>query len=453
MNMMRKCQQVVIALCLSLLIVPNCQAEEPLTLNDCLRYARDHALENKQIELSYEIARKNKLSAACNFLPYISASTSGQISFGRSIDPETNTYVTKQTLSNGYGVSLSLPLFSGLANLNNLRMYKALEKSGKENVQIQKDKTSFAVIDAFYQCIYYKQTVMQVEAQLKNDQKNLKRGERMNELGANSKADLAQLEANVASNEFSLIQQQNLYELAIISLKASMKWPLDSILEIQEDIAQSEMLFSDIPDEQTLAREFANIQPEANAALWQLKASQYALKKSIGYYFPSISFSAGYSTSFYRTIGGEYSYPSFSEQIKNNGGEYLSISLSIPIFTRLSNTNNYKISKLNYRKEQLNYENTIDVLEQAIIQAVLDMRGAYKEYLSAQKKLKAVSLAHDACAKKYEQGLLSALDLFNSSSQLAEANAQVTGKAIQFLIKKKQVEYYQGVPLIQESNI
>ncbi len=420
-----------------------------MNLNDCMLYARDHAMDNQRQTISYKLAQENRRSAYYNYLPSISAGVSGQISFGRSIDPETNAYDTRSTANNGYSLSLSLPIFTGLANFNNVRMCKAIERMQRDRLKQTQDKVSLLVMQAFYSCIYYQEIVKQLQLQLDASALSLRQGKVRLEMGACSRADVAQLDANVAAAEYSIIEHQNLYDQALIDLKAVMNWPIDSLLTIDEPNVEEIVSEFLLPDRDLLLVQALASLPEVHAAQSALKSSRYSFKSTLSGFMPSLSFGAGYSTSYFVDLKHRDNYVSFRDQLNLNSGEYLSLSLSIPIFTRLSNVQNYRRGKLNYRSSKIDYEEVIYNVEVEVTQALMDLKGAHKEFVSASRRLEAVELAHQANVRKFEQGILSPLDLQTSVTQLAQARATATGKKIQWIIKQRQVKYYSGEPFIQ----
>ena len=96
-----------------------------MTLNDCLVYARDHSPRNLVNRIEVCQAAMDTRLAASDLMPSVGLSSSGSLSFGRNIDPETNTYDNRKTLYTGFGLSMSLPLFDGLVSVNNLKAAKA----------------------------------------------------------------------------------------------------------------------------------------------------------------------------------------------------------------------------------------------------------------------------------------------------------------------------------------
>ncbi len=75
---------------------------------------------------------------------------------------------------------------------------------------VEQDKISIEVIKAFYNVSYCKAMVEQMREQLTRDQKDLDGVVRQESLGTKSGADIAELKALVASDEYELLNQENL---------------------------------------------------------------------------------------------------------------------------------------------------------------------------------------------------------------------------------------------------
>ena len=68
------------------------RAQKEFNLQDCMIYACENALENKKTKIENKIYRQNVSESYASFLPSVSLGTSADYTFGRSLDPETNTY-------------------------------------------------------------------------------------------------------------------------------------------------------------------------------------------------------------------------------------------------------------------------------------------------------------------------------------------------------------------------
>ena len=258
----------------------------PMTLQECLVYARDHSSVNLQNRYSYEQQRIALQNSAMQFLPYISASANANLSFGRGIDPETNTYGTKQNLGTSFGLSMSLPLFDGLVNINNYRMNKSYVRTSQTTAQMRADEVSLAVIRAFYNVVYCEELVRQVGLSLEVAQENLRQTRRQEQMGLKSRADVDEMSATVADNEYQLVNQQNLLDIARLDLKAAMSWPVEREIEVDGRLQS-------IDKESNFSCDINLMElPQAKIAGEKLHQRKLAVRIARGNFVPEISLSA-----------------------------------------------------------------------------------------------------------------------------------------------------------------
>ncbi len=419
------------------LLAQDFHQEAPMTLHDCLVYAREHAHSNRINRLVSEAATADKRISASDLMPYIGLGSNGSLSFGRNIDPETNTYDNKKTLSTGFGLEMSLPLFDGLVRINNLKALKAAELRKKKSRLVEEDRISLEVIKGFYNISYCCAMVEQMESLLRRDSADLAAARRSLELGTKSGADVAELEAIVAADFYELTNQRNLLKKADLSLRTSMGMPLSDTLLLIEDQQKHEWKM--MPN---------HILPEIEEAQMAVRESRMYLRVAKGGYSPRISFNAGISTSYFRMMGMQTEFPSFARQFRDNMGEYLGFSFSFPIFDGFATRNRVKKATIQLRESELRLEQTKYQIDQSTEEARLDHESAIEELAAASSRLEAEQLAYKAMRRKYELGAVSAIELYTSSSKLAQAEANLTGKKIQRIIAEITFRYYQGYPII-----
>lgn len=419
------------------MLAQNVREEAPFTLRDCLLYAREHAHANRMNRLESESAAADKRIAASDLMPYVGLSSSGSLSFGRNIDPETNTYDNKKTLATGFGLEMSLPLFDGLVRINNLKALKTAELRKKKAQLVEEDKISLEVIKGFYNISYCRSMVEQMESQLKRDSTDLSAALHSFQMGTKSGAEVAELEAIVAADRYELLNQQNLLKKADLSLRTVMGMP------------ESDTLFS-ISYESELWNKEGSLRtlPEIEEAQMAVRESRMYLRAAKGGYSPRISLNAGISTSYYRMMGIQADFPSFSRQFRDNMGEYVGLSFSFPIFDGLATRNRVAKVSIQLRENEVRLEQIRYQVNQATEEARLDHEAAIEELSAAASRLEAEQIAYKAMRRKYELGAASAIELYTSSSKLAQAEANLTGKKIQRIISEITLRYYQGYPLI-----
>lgn len=414
-------------------------AAAQMTLRDCLLYAREHAHAVRIARIEANKARADHGIALAAALPYASFNVGGNMSFGRNIDPETNTYGNQKTVASNFGLGISIPLFDGLVSINNIKSASMATSRLKETAQAQADEISMAVVRSFYNVSYCRAMVAQMEDALARDQKTLEATRRGVDLGNKSEADVADVEALVASDVYELTNQQNLLAKAYMQLKADMGMePDDEPLDLAEEVSDNDKLQTD--------RAF--VHPEVKAAEYAYRESVYSLRAARGAFSPTIQINAGISTSYYKMIGSGIAAPSFSRQWHNNMGQYVGVSFSLPIFTGLASVNRVKRARLNLEQSREALEQKRFEIERRTAEAALDSSAAADELEAAKKRLDAEEKAYKATSRRYELGSASAIDLYTSSAKLSVARATAEGKRIQQIINNIILSYYKGVPLI-----
>lgn len=408
-----------------------------MSLNDCLIYARDHAHRNIINNIEIKQASVDSRIAAAALMPTAMLSSNGNLSFGRNIDPETNTYDNRKTLYSGFGVQMSLPLFDGLISINNLKAAKTGKLRKEEAARREKDNISLDVIRSFYNVSYCKAMVRQMEEQLERDLRNLQAVGRGLSLGTKSGADVAEIEAIVASDRYELTNQKSLLRKAYLQLKSDMGMEPDgNELELVEEEYEGEA-------------DAGFIHPRIAEAQMSLKESRYNLRAAKGAFSPRIYLNAGVSTSYYRIYGAEYTNRRFSQQWHDNMGQFVGFSVSLPVFTGLSTTNKVKKAALEVCRQESLLEEARYGIAREKAEAELDYHTAGKELDAAQVRLEAEETAYKAVQRKFELGSASAIDLYTSGVKLATARANLEGKRIQRIISRIMVGYYNGEKLIK----
>ena len=403
-----------------------------------MQYAVEHNHVVKRAELELDNYKAAKVTAASSFLPSVSGSTGVQYNFGRAIDPETNGYTDVSTFYNGYSLSASLPVFDGFSRLHALKAAKASELMGQSALRQQQDQTALNVLQAFANVAYYEGLVKMAEEKVEETRLLLKQTQVMEEVGRKSAADVAQVESQQAEADYELTRQQNLYETALLDLKKSMAFPLQDTLKLTVYMGRT--------DGQSI-RSGLLLQNEQNPELqvvrYQMQASKHEWRQARASLFPSLSLSAGLSTTYYKTLQSQTT-ASFSDQFKNNLGEYVGATLSIPLFNRLQTITSIRKAKNNYRMACENYEQKQLELEKLSREAWQDWQGYQKQTIQMAHKVEADSLAYQLTRRQFEEGLSTAIDLHTTSSQLLQSRATLLQCQLMAMVKHELVRYYQG---------
>ena len=388
------------------------------SMDSCMSYAVKHSTDVQLQLVERRQARADYRWAKAGFLPQVGANVSTQWSWGRGINPETNVYTNVTTFNNYYNLYASLTVFDGMRTINAFRQARLLRRSSDAAVAKARDAKAIEVMQLYAEAAYAQASIELAAQKLDESRQLLTRTQRMMELGTKSRPDVAQVEAQVAEDDYALTHQRNEATRTLLALKTAMNYPADS----------------------TLAS-FQAISPEVATAVAEERSARYTWLQQRGALLPTISLEGGISTNYYKNLSQKGSVDAFATQIKNNRGEYFGISLSIPIF----NASSWKAArraKSSWQQAQLKLDDTRRRLHDNIFQAVMDRDGYAKETVQMERKVLSDSLAHHLNARKYDEGMLSTFELHTSSQTLLQSKIKLLQMQMLLAIKQRLVEYY-----------
>ena len=426
-------------------------AQEAWDVDRCMSYAVKHNRTVKQRRLEADNYRLDRLKAIGSFLPGISASAGVQYNFGRSVDPETNIYNNVSTFNNSYAAEASMTLFQGGSLVNEVRRSKAALLLGKAALQEAQDNTALETFQAYIDALYYYGTIRLAEKKLAESDSLLYKTRRQEELGLKGRADVAQMEAQQATDAYNLTHQRNLYETAMLTLKQKMNYPAGDSLLLNTDILDIQTFESiRLTDEhpQDVLRIALSVNPTLRQSEMNKQVARMNRKIAWANVLPTISFYGGISSSYYKELHN-HDYPDFKTQLDNNLGEYFGVTMSIPIFNRMSGSISLRQARNNYRIACEQYEAQKEELQKLVQQAVQDREGYLRESIQMEKKAVSDSLAYHVTRRKYEEGLMTSLDVQNNEATWLESETLLLQSRLTYVMKCRLVDYYKGENIIK----
>lgn len=86
------------------------ESSAPMTLDACMRYAVEHSPAVRRQDYANRNYRQDYIASVAALVPSVNGAVSASTSFGRSVDPETNTYTDVSNFDNSYSASGQMPL-------------------------------------------------------------------------------------------------------------------------------------------------------------------------------------------------------------------------------------------------------------------------------------------------------------------------------------------------------
>lgn len=415
-------------------------------LDSCMAYAVEHATDVKREVVNARQRKQDYQKAVTDFLPSVAGGVQGQYAWGRNIDPETNTYNHVTTFNNYYQLYASLNVFDGFATINAFKQAKLARAYSTTAMQKVRDDKAIDVMQKFVDAAYAEASIQIASDKLAESKRLLGKMQRLYELGEKGRPDVVQMESQVAEDEYNLTHQKHVAQQSLLTLKSAMNFPVEEELRL---VTNGKQVNESFPiNHETVYQNFLNASPDVKSAEYEVEKARYDYKIAKGRLLPSLSLSGGISTNFYRNLSQGGQYEGFASQFRNNGGEYLALTLSIPIYDNVA-WHSVKKARNDWQLAQVNLEETKRKLHDHIAQAVMDAEEYVKELYQMNKKVASDSLAYYMSSRKFEEGMLSTFDLHTAAQTLLESRIKQLQMQMLLVIKQRLVDYYQGKNLIK----
>tara|TARA_B100001059_G_C17804965_1_gene568549 strand:+ start:715 stop:2049 length:1335 start_codon:yes stop_codon:yes gene_type:complete len=414
-----------------------------LSLQDAVDLAIEKNINIKQSELNVKNSELNRSDAIGNFLPNIGASANHQWNIGRGVNVTTNIIEEITTQFSSGNINIGLPIYSGSRNVYQLHRANLELLASKYQLEDIKDDIKLFVANSYLQIMFNSEILEVQKSQLEITKVEYERTKDLIESGIFSPRQIFEIEANLASQEQSVVTADNNYRDAKLNLA--------QILLIDDyesfDIAYEDFSipFSNILDKnpKEILEKALTFRNDIKLAETNISIAEKDIKISKSFQIPSI-------TSFY-SWNTRISYldmaPSFEDQFDLNKGQTYGLSLNIPIFQGKAIRNNIERTKVNldrlkyqYDQEKLNLENTIN-------QAYFDLIGAIKLYEASNKTVKSLENAFEDASNQFLIGSINSFDFIQSKQRYEAAVSDNVRAKFDYIFRLKVLEFYFGLPL------
>jgi len=446
------------------------------TLEECVLIALDKNISIKQSEINLEGSKIDKSDAMGNFLPQLNAQSQHIWNSGLSQNITTGLIENLTTQFSSFGANVGVTIFNGRQNINQLAKANLNLIAGQYELDDMKDDISLFVANAFLQVKFNRELAQVQRYQLELTQKDVKRTQDRISAGVLTRADIYEIEANLAQQEQSLIQAENSYRLSRISLAQLLlitDYEKFDISSEDFEIPISEILLKNPKDIFEKALTFRN---DIKLGVTNIEIAKKDIDIAKGTLAPSVSAFYNYNTRIsYSDIlvqtGNTLEVPvgfvkdngalvvtqfperqlaeplSFGNQFGQNDGHSYGLSLNIPIFNGSAARNNIKRRVLNLERIENQFEQTKLDLENTINQAYNNAEGALKFFQASDKTLIARKQAFEIANNRFEAGVMNSFDFIQAKQRYEIASSDIIRAKYDYIFKLKVLEFYFGLKL------
>ena len=420
--------------------------EKQWSLRECCDYAVAHNISIKQQENQCRQQELQLSTAKNSRLPDLSGSVGQNFSFGRGLTAA-NTYSNTNTSSTSFGLSTSVPLFTGFRIPNEIKLNQLNLEATTADLEKAKNDIRMQVAQAYVQILYDMEIADVARRQIEIDSAQVERLQAFVKNGKAAEAELSQQKATLANSRLTATQADNNYRLAILTLTQLLELPTPDGFAIlrptQAELDALSNLGTLGPDQ--IYAEALGVKPEILSQQLKLKGSEHSIKIAQAANYPTLSLGGGLGTNYYTTSG--FKSDPFGTQLKNNFSQYISLNLNIPIFNRFQTRNSIRSARIDLENQQLQLDNTKKTLYKEIQQVYYNAQNAQAKEQSSEDAVQSSKDAFALMQAKYENGKATITEFNESKNNYLKSESDLVQARYENLYQHALIEFYRGKEL------
>ena len=428
-------------------IALSASAQKKWTLTECIDYALQNNITLQQAKLQKQSATEERKQAKAALLPSLSASTNQSFGYRPWLENgvatvtngTVNSKVNKTYYNGSYGINAQWTVWNGNQNRNQVKLGEVSEQQAELQTETTANNIQERIAQLYVQILYMNEAVEVNKQSLETSKRNAQRGKEMVEVGKMAKADLAQLTAQRAADEYTIVEAESNIANYKLQLKQLLELTGDEAFDIEMLTAGDEQALDAIPALSTVYETALGGRPEIKNAQLGLKQSDIQMNIAKAGAMPTISINGGVGTS-----TASMSSQNWDKQIKTNFDASVGASVSVPLFdNRKTKT---AVNKARIQREQAQLE-LLDQQKQlyATIEGYwLDAETNQQKFKTALTTVESEQASYDLLEEQFRLGLKNIVELMTGKDRLLSSQQNKLQAKYTTILNRQLLRFYQG---------
>lgn len=415
------------------------------TLEECIQYAMDNNITLQKSGITRQSAAEDIRQSKARLLPSLSFSTSQNVSYtpwtasGTAMvtDGRVESSVDNVAYSGNYGLNANWTIWDGNKNHNQVKQNSIAERRAETDSITQARNIEEQITQLYIQILYTKEAIKVNKAILEASEVNESRGRQMFEVGTISKADLSQLTAQRAQDQYNVVQAESQTRTYTRQLKELLQLTTEEVFDVAAPDYTDAMALQTIPSMMSVYDAAVQNRPEIKSAMMDIESAEIQGKIAKAGRMPTVAFSAS-------AISNTSSRPntSWGYQMKNNFNLGGGINVSVPIFDQ-RNTRT-AINKANLQKQQamLDVKDRQTMLYSTIENYWIQAGNYQNQYKAAKVSTQSAKDSYDLLSEQFAVGLKNIVELQDGKTRLLSARQNELQSKYMAILNLKMLEFY-----------
>lgn len=430
---------------LMLMSMPTECAARQWSLKDCIDYALANNIQLQKAKVQQLSALDDIKQSQSALLPSLSLSTSQNVSYnpwpeqgsamiaGNKVQAD----VKKVYYNGSYSLSGNWTVWNGGQNTNTVKLNKLAAEQARLDLAVTANNVLEQIAQLYVQILYSDEAISVTKESLKVSQTNEERGKTMVSVGKMSKADLAQLTAQRANDEYSIVEAESNLRNYKRQLKQLLQIADNDEFDVVIPSTTDEMALKDVPALNDVYAASLTQRPEIQNAKLGIESSDLSVKIAKAGKLPTVGLNAGLSTS-----TTSMNSNGWGNQLKNNFTVGGGVTVSIPLFdNRKTKTavNKAMLQKENYMLDLQDKQTTLySTVENYWLQAVTNQN----KFKAARVSTESAQASYELLSEQFNLGLKNIVELMTGKTHLLQAQQNELQSKYLAILNLNMLDFY-----------
>ena len=429
-----------------LMLTLTISAQKKWTMQECIDYAMANNITLQKSKLQKQSATEDLKGSKAALLPTLNASTNQSVGYQPWKDSGVstvtngmvNTKVDKTYYNGSYAVNAQWTVWNGNRNTNTIKLNKITEDEAALQSKETANSIQERIAQLYTQILYLDENVKVNEQMLETAKKNEERGQEMVNVGKMSKADLAQLSAQRATDEYNIVETRS----QLLNYKLQLKQLLEITDETEFDVAIPEitdtMVLKEVPTLQGVYEQALLNRPEIERSKLAIKSSDVNLSVAKAGWLPTVSMTGSFGTS-----TNSLSSNGWGKQMKTNFDAMAGVSVSVPIYDGRSTKTSVNKAKIQQLSAQLDLLDQQKTLYSTIQEYWLNAQTNQQKYKAACATVESEQQSFDLLQEQFRLGLKNIVELMTGKDNLLSAQQNQLQSKYQTIYNQQMLKFYE----------
>ncbi len=425
------------------------EESEKWSLDRCINYAIENNIKLQQSRIIYEQSKIDVKTAKADMYPSLSFSTDHNV-VNRPFSANSNTVSgseiissnQKTTYNGSYGINANWTVWNGNKRRNFIKQSKNESEIADLSVAESENLLKEQITQLYVQILYATEAVKINENTLEVSKATYARGKELYNVGSLSKVDLAQLETEVANDEYQLVMSKNELRNYMLDLKQYLEIPGIIPMELQIPNLDDADILSPLPEVNDIFLLALKLRPEIKSVELSIESSKLDIAIAKAGYYPEISINASTASN-----TNSASADNWGEQMKLGWNNMIGVNLSLPIYDNRQTKSAKQKAELQYTSTKIEKQNIQKELYQKIETMWLEADNAQKQYIVASSKVKSSKTSYDMVNEQFTLGMKNIVELLTEKNNYLSAQQEVIQAKYMAILERVLLNFYAGNPI------